>query len=90
VCYNIRSICRYKNIQRVGNSLPITQKLSNRRNIMNEINEIVVSEYAKKRMVELESRRVDGGYLDTTEWGQEEWDAFDLANMLMDIESGKL
>jgi len=57
---------------------------------MNEINEIVVSEYAKKRMVELESRRVDGGYLDTTEWGQEEWDAFDLANMLMDIESGKL
>ena len=44
---------------------------------MNEINEIVVSEYAKKRMVELESRRVDGGYLDTTEWGQEEWDAFE-------------
>tara|TARA_E500000331_G_scaffold288431_1_gene283851 strand:- start:801 stop:971 length:171 start_codon:yes stop_codon:yes gene_type:complete len=56
---------------------------------MNEINGIVISEYAKKRMVELELRN-DTEHLDTTEWGQEEWDAFDLANMLMDIESGKL
>ena len=56
---------------------------------MNETAVIVVSEYPKKRMVELESRE-DTEHLDTTEWGQEEWDAFDLANMLMDIESGKL
>tara|TARA_R100001086_G_C11717631_1_gene226001 strand:+ start:67 stop:549 length:483 start_codon:yes stop_codon:yes gene_type:complete len=47
-------------------------------------NEIVVSEYAKKRMVELESRRVDGGYLDTTEWGQEEWDAFERHERMHD------
>jgi hypothetical protein len=39
-------------------------------------NEIVISEFAKKRMVERELRE-DTEHLDTTEWGQEEWDAFE-------------
>ena len=51
---------------------------------MNETAVIVVSEYAKRRMVELESRRVDGGYLDTTEWGQEEWNAFERHERMHD------